>query len=138
MATGRPLDMGRDDPLLVDLLAEIRGMRLDLRTIGERMAAHPEAPELRNALERLRLVEEREGARQKWAEKYEGKQETLEREVQTLKTSGAVGGVTITAAHKIAGAVLGLIVMALVWFAARVTAPAAPENRPPAAAPAHP
>lgn len=133
MASGRA-DIGRDDPVLVDLLAEIRGMRADLRSFGERMAAHPEAPEVRNALERLRLVEEREGARQKWAEKYEGKFEALEREVQTLKTGSAVGGVTITGVHKVAGAVLGLIVLAVVWFAGRATAPPPAFHPPPAQA----
>ncbi len=132
MATGRPAAV-RDAPVLADLLVEIRGMRLDLRTIGERMAAHPEAPELRNALQRLALVEEREAAAQKWVAKYEAKFEALEREVHTLKTGSAVGGVTITATHKVAGAILSLIMMALVWVAARATAPQPTYLPPPPA-----
>jgi hypothetical protein len=155
MATGRA-DLGRDDLVLVDLLTEIRGMRADLRGFGERMAAHPEAPEVRDALKRLALVEQRESAQREREEQRESAQRereaaqrereakleariaVIEGEVQTLKTKGAANGVTITAAHKVAGAVMGLIVMAVVWFAARVTAPAAPENHPPVTAPAHP
>jgi ribosomal protein L29 len=133
MAAGRP-DTGRDDPVLADLLAEIRGMRLDLRNFGERMAAHPEAPEVRNALERLRVVEEREIARQKSVEKLEAKVEALERDVQNLKTGSAVGGVTITGVHKVAGAVLGLIMLAVVWLAGRATAPPPTPSPPPAQA----
>ena len=136
MATGRA-ELGRDDLVLADLLTEIRGMRSDLRGFGERMAAHPEAPEVRNALERLRVLEEREATLRERVVKLESQGDVQTKEIQGLKTGSAVGGVTITGVHKVAGAVLGIIVMAVVWFAARVTAPA-PENRPPVTAPAHP
>lgn len=123
-----------DSAVLGDLLIEMRGMRVDLRTLSERMAAHPEAADLRQALERVRVLEAREEESRRVLLESRADAKALTTRVEALERADARGGVTITAAHKIAGALLGLIVLAVVWFAGRVTAPSVPDNRPPAAA----
>lgn len=125
MAVSRSPDSAHADALLADLLVEMRGMRGDLRTLGERMAAHPEAADIRDALERLRVVEDREASLRERTQKAEAKIEAMAAEVQVLKTSGATTDVRVGFGGKIgymlAGTAttgtLGLIVWAILRVA---------------------
>lgn len=119
MAAPQRPESAHVDALLSDLLTEMRGMRGDLRSLGEKMAAHPEAADLRNALERLRVVEERETTLRERVVKAESRGDALAIEVQTLKTTGAATDVRIGFGGKIgwllAGSGVSGILLLIVW-----------------------
>lgn len=119
MAVSRSPESAHADALLADLLVEMRGMRGDLRTLGERMAAHPEASDLRDALERLRVVEEREAALRERVLKAESRIDAQAVEVQVLKTTGATADVRIGFGGKIgwllAGSAVSGGLLLIVW-----------------------
>lgn len=71
----------------------------------------------------VRLLEERQVDDRRRITELESEKKALAARVAELEKAGVGTGVTITAAHKIAGAVLALIMLAVVWFAGRATAP---------------
>jgi hypothetical protein len=134
MASSRGTDapVGADSTLLASMLDELRGMRVEMRALGERMAAHPDAEVIRQGFERISLLEQRELAlRDRMAAnevalrehvaKADARYEAVVAEIHALKASGARSGVTTTVAQHVAKGVLGLVFMligaGILWIA---------------------
>lgn len=131
--------MATEERTLDRVLDELKGLRTAVDALGKQLAAHPESDKVHGAMGTLRLLEERQADDRRRIVELESERKAMATRIEALEKSGVGTGVTITAAHKIAGAILGLIVASLVWFAARATAPAPtfhpPPNQPTQAAP---
>lgn len=103
-----------DDRTLERVLDELKALRTAVDALGQRLAAHPESDVVRTALERVRVLEAREEDARRALNEGRGELKALATRVEAIERSGAGTGVTITAVHKVAAAVLSLITLALV------------------------
>lgn len=156
--TDAPAAMLTDHSLFVQMLKELQGVREEITSLGKLIAASPDAESLRMALERIRVLEEKnknleerlikaearlESSIAKYDARIEGfitkqeaKHEVLAEKVSTMNNTSAVAGVTTSATQHVARVVVGLIAAALIWLASRATDDRPPVYPPPAPAPA--
>ena len=125
--------MATEERTLDRVLDELKGLRAAVDALGKQLAAHPESDKVHGAMGTVRLLEERQADDRRRIAELEAERKALATRIEALEKSGVGTGVTITAAHKVAGAILSLIMMALVWVAARATAPQPTYLPPPPA-----